>query len=469
MDAQAATLKAFVGGRANWVVVADYEERASGKDVAGRPEFRRLMTDAASGRFDMVATARIDRWSRSSADLMSTLDQLAAVGVGFASASDPVDTSTPTGRLALQVQGVFAEFERNSIIDRITRGNAAKVARGIPLTRRVGYGMTTDEHGVVIADPDTIGVVRRIFTDYADRNQGARTVAAHLNDEHLPGPGTRPWSAQSILHVLGNRTYVGQLWHVGAWHPGRHKPLIDPDLFARAQHRREEMSRPATAARERGVNVLSGVVRCGRCGASYVGTTGTSRSGAKVRYYTCGAARRYGATTCRGPSLPAVELEMLVAEHLLDAYADSALFDQAIAEHEAAHACAVEPVTEQAVVVRAALSKARRLRAKYQADYEAERLSAARYETRAAELDADITSLGAQLADLEARLAAPESPVVPNPEQLERMRDHLREAVRSGDAGVRKRVFTSLVETVTVHDYDNLDITIRLYGYTADS
>lgn len=86
---------------------------------------------------------------------------LTAAGVSFHSASEHFDTSTPTGVLLLQMLGMFAQFERATIIDRIQKGNAAKLAQGLPLTSRLGYGLGVDKHGRVQADPDAIGVVHR--------------------------------------------------------------------------------------------------------------------------------------------------------------------------------------------------------------------------------------------------------------------------------------------------------------------
>ena len=58
--------------------------------------------------------------------------------MAFHSATEPFDTVTPMGKLTLQMLGMFAEFERSLIIDRIVRGNAAKIAKGLPRTSRVG-------------------------------------------------------------------------------------------------------------------------------------------------------------------------------------------------------------------------------------------------------------------------------------------------------------------------------------------
>lgn len=464
LDAQEERLRRYVDAHPEWTVVADFVERASAKDVSGRPQLLDLLDQAADGAFDRVVVARIDRWSRSLMDLLDTVNRLDQVGVGFHSATEEFDTASPMGRLTMQMLGVFAEFERSLIIDRIRRGNAAKIARGIPLTSRVGYGLSVDEQGQVVSDPATFGTVQRIFAEYTAGEHGTKAIAARLNADHLPAPGRRPWSAQSVSHVLANRTFLGELWHRDRWYPGAHEPLIDPDLYARAEALTRHRSSPATAARRRGNYLLSGTITCARCGGAYVGTAGTSRTRQQVRYYSCGASRRYGAATCDGPTLPATELEALVTDALLEAYADPVLFAEAITAARAQHATTTAPAAAELDVVRAELAKKRRVLDRYQADYEAGELTAARYEQRAAELEADVTALTARQDTLQRTLNGPQTPETPTPAEHAALLDHLRRAVRTGDIAARKDLFTALVERVEVRARDDIRPTFRLYG-----
>ncbi len=464
LDAQDTRLRAYVASHPEWTVVADHVERASGKDVAGRPELRALLAAAAHDQFDLVVVARIDRWSRSLIDLLHTVEQLDKAGVGFHSASENFDTASPMGRLMLQMLGMFAEFERSLIIDRIRRGNAAKVARGIPLTSKVSFGLRVNTDGVIVADPKTIGIVRRIFNEYATGRHGLKALAVQLNSERTPAPGARPWSAPALSRILCNRTYLGELWHVDRWLPGAHDPFIDLDLFARVQTLADQRRQPSSAAHVRGDYLLTGVLTCARCQGAYVGTAGTSAHGKRTRYYSCGRARRYGPTTCNGPSLPADDLELLVTDALLETYANTDLFDQAIDAALAEHAAQVEPMADQAAVARAELAKKQRLRARYQDDYESGELSAARYEQRASELDDDIGALTSRLAQLEHELAGPPLPTRPTPAELARMRADLEHGLRDGPTAARKDLIRALVASIAVHDRDDIRPTFRLYG-----
>jgi site-specific DNA recombinase len=467
LDAQASRLQLYVASHPGWVVAGDYVERASGKDVTGRAELKRLLADADRGRFDLVLVARIDRWSRNLVDLLDTVEALAAAGVGFHSATEHFDTSSPMGKMTLQMLGMFAEFERSLIIDRIVRGNAAKIARGIPLSSRVGYGLTLDEDGRITADPETIGVVRRIFTAYVTTQQGTKAIARALDHDGLPGPGGRNWTADSVSRVLRNRAFLGELWHRDSWHAGAHDAVIDPGLFAEAQRVADSRTGQAAASRRRGDYLLTGTVTCGRCGGAYVGTAGTSAGGRVVRYYSCGTSRRHGPARCTGPSLSADDLEALVTDALLDVYTNTDLFAQAIDAHLSAHADTVADLTEELTAARAAIASKERVRRRYQDDYEAGHLTAARYEDRARQLDDELAALHARVADLEVAAQAPVVPRMPTASELQEMHAHLATGIRSGDVAVRKALFTALVERIEVHDRDDIRPVFRLYDPAA--
>jgi hypothetical protein len=81
-------------------------------------------------RFDVLLVYRVDRLARSIRGLAQIIDELDQAGVIFRSATEPFDTGTPAGRMMVQMLGVFAEFERALIVERITAGLERKAARG---------------------------------------------------------------------------------------------------------------------------------------------------------------------------------------------------------------------------------------------------------------------------------------------------------------------------------------------------
>ena len=235
--------------------------------------------------------------------------------------------------MVLQMLGSFAEFERGLIVERVTRGIEAKLAKGLPLTSAVGFGLRVDAAGVVEADPDTFGVVQRIFTEYTEQRLGTKAIAMGLQADGLPAPGSAPWAAPGVARVLRNRTFIGELPFRDGWLDGAHLALLDPTTFDKAQALADERSKPQAAARSKGNFLLTGTMVCAHCAGAYIGTTGTSANKTKVRYYSCGTARRFGKAHCTAPSIPADELELLMTDALLDLYGDGNLFAEAVTAH----------------------------------------------------------------------------------------------------------------------------------------
>ena len=112
-----------------------FEDRAKSGKNTQRPEFERMLKslDVKPG---VVIVAKIDRFARSLSDLLRMLEYLDQKGIGFISVNDPgIDTTTPNGRLLLQILGAFAEFERNMINSRTKAGREQDLNKGVKFGR----------------------------------------------------------------------------------------------------------------------------------------------------------------------------------------------------------------------------------------------------------------------------------------------------------------------------------------------
>src|SRR5690242_21918999 len=104
-----------------------YEEKASGGRW-DRPELHRLLDHLRAG--DVVVVWKLDRLSRSLKDLLHIMEKIGEAGAGFRSLTEHIDTTTPAGRMMMQMVGAFAEFERAMIRERTSAGLAAARAEG---------------------------------------------------------------------------------------------------------------------------------------------------------------------------------------------------------------------------------------------------------------------------------------------------------------------------------------------------
>jgi DNA invertase Pin-like site-specific DNA recombinase len=126
-----------VAARSGWEIVDFYEDAgisgAKGRDK--RPGFDRLLKDATARKINMIAAWSVDRLGRSLQDLVGFLGELQAVGCNLYLHQQALDTTTPSGRAMFQMCGVFAEFERAMIVDRVKSGLARAKANGVEMGR----------------------------------------------------------------------------------------------------------------------------------------------------------------------------------------------------------------------------------------------------------------------------------------------------------------------------------------------
>jgi DNA invertase Pin-like site-specific DNA recombinase len=106
--------------RRGWQIVATAEEVGSG--AKQRPRQQELVKLAGQRQLDVIIVWRLDRWGRSLPDLIASLRDLTALGVGFVSVTEALDLTTPTGRALTGMLAVFAEFERDILRERVRAG-----------------------------------------------------------------------------------------------------------------------------------------------------------------------------------------------------------------------------------------------------------------------------------------------------------------------------------------------------------
>jgi putative DNA-invertase from lambdoid prophage Rac len=163
-----------------WTVAMTVEDVGSG--VRERPGREDLMRAARRRELDLILVWRLDRWGRSLVDLVTTLQELTALQVGFVSLGEALDLTTPSGRALAGMLAVFAEFERDILRDRVKAGIAQARKEGRPHGRpRTIAGLTTE--------------VKRLFQEGVSKREIAKrlgisrtSVRRLLDGRSLPSP-----------------------------------------------------------------------------------------------------------------------------------------------------------------------------------------------------------------------------------------------------------------------------------------
>ena len=157
--------------RRGWTVALQVKEVGSG---ASQRQLREKLLEAARRReIDVVLVWRLDRWGRSVADLLATLQELDHLGVGFVSLTEALDLTTPAGRAMAALLAVFAEFEREILRERVRAGLAHARQNG----RKLGRPATAAAHAGEIRRLHRAGVAK---AEIARRLQIGRTSVRRI-------------------------------------------------------------------------------------------------------------------------------------------------------------------------------------------------------------------------------------------------------------------------------------------------
>ncbi len=442
-----------------WSLVRSFVDQASGATLE-RPALAQALAEARARRYDLLLVYRVDRLARSVRGLAQVLEDLEGAGTAFRSATEPFDTTTPAGRMMVQLLAVVAEFERAVIIDRVIAGMERKAARGewVAGARPFGYRIHDSR---LVPDETEAALVGVIFDLYAWRRLGAHAIAARLNQAGHRARSGKAWGHTAVLTVLRNRAYIGEIYFRGTWHAAPHDPLIDTEVLRQVQvvltERGEDYSRRAANVSD---YLLSGLVTCAKRGKHFTGTAATGRS-ATYRYYTCFSRQRYGTGTCDADRLPADELGAAVLAALHHTYRNSRVIQRAVrAAHKYADAGRARQEAELAALD-AEIAKVDATIERYLQAFEDRTMPEARAGDRVRQLSQRLNDLRVARDRIATALAS--APLqAPTEKQLAELRCRIAEAIDAGPNPERKVLLQSLVHEIRVTSRDHIEPFFRV-------
>lgn len=186
----------------------------SGGNV-NRDGFQKMMKMVRQGKASKVIVYKLDRMSRSLSDFVNILQEFKANNVEFVSSQESFDTSSPYGELIVKILMVFAEFERTSIISRITQAYAHRSEMGFYMGGRQPYGfelIPAEIHNIKTKKlnpiPSEAEQIRYIFEVYVQENVSLRKLRDILIAENKKPLNGSSWSTAKLSTLLKNPIYV---------------------------------------------------------------------------------------------------------------------------------------------------------------------------------------------------------------------------------------------------------------------
>ena len=180
-----------------------------------REGFQKMMRKIEQGKIRKVITYRLDRISRSLSDFISILTTFRQYGVEFISTQEAFDTGSPYGELIVKILAVFSEFERNSIIQRVTQAYEHRSEMGLYMGGRKPYGF--DLEPTVINNiktkrlkpiSDEIEQVKYIYDTYAVEQVSLGRLHKNLIENEMKPLSSGGWTTAKLSTIIKNPIYV---------------------------------------------------------------------------------------------------------------------------------------------------------------------------------------------------------------------------------------------------------------------
>jgi site-specific DNA recombinase len=221
VDAQIEKCKSFCNAR-DWDIFKVYKDAGFSAGTLDRPAMELLLRDADEQKFDIILVYKIDRFSRKLRDLIMVLENLKDKGINFTSVTEQIDTTSAMGEAFFQIIGVFAQLERGMVKERVKLSFDRKIQLGDCLNRApMGYIFINKK---LVPDSETAGKVKEIFEMWS-LGVSYRDICEKFGI-----------SKSAFYSLIKNPVYLGRIKYKGALFSGNHKPIIDEELFKKANN-----------------------------------------------------------------------------------------------------------------------------------------------------------------------------------------------------------------------------------------
>lgn len=311
------------------VLVDCYADEARSGSNTNRESLQRLLNDIPTDKFDAVVIDDQSRLSRSVVDWFTLRELLQANRKTLYSCAEKLEDydENPAAFLSEGIKAIFNQQylidTRRKVISGITvRAKDGKFCGGLP---PLGYDIVDGQY--FINEKEAAGV-HEIFELYAS-GKSYSDLVDYLADHGILSKRGKPIGNNAIYQILRNERYIGTFtWNkrmvkrFGKWAGGVDNPnmvviegiipvIIEEELWERVQ-RRMDANKHNTMNKSRCKReyLLSGLLRCAKCGGSFVGSTTTNKKGSEYKFYSCATKKRLH--TCDAKNIAANDIEPLV-------------------------------------------------------------------------------------------------------------------------------------------------------------
>ena len=250
----------YIKENPNWTYIPGYvDDGITGTSDIKRDNFMKMIEDARLGKFDLIVTKEISRFSRNTLDSIKYTRELLSYGVAVLFVNDNINTAQSDSELRLTIMASMAQDEIRRLSERVKFGMNRAIERGEILGNDLFYGYKKDrDSGILNIIEEEAKIVRRIYELYAVEQLTLSKIAKTLNNEGVKTCQNKKWCISTISRMIENPKYKGyycakkseivdymtkkiKYFEKGDWVIYEDKiripPIVDEDLWDRANNR----------------------------------------------------------------------------------------------------------------------------------------------------------------------------------------------------------------------------------------
>lgn len=339
----------YIKENPNWTYVKGYVDNGiTGTSDVKRDNFMKMIEDARSGKFDLIVTKEISRFSRNTLDSIKYTRELLSYGVAVLFVNDNINTAMPDSELRLTIMASMAQDEIRRLSERVKFGMNRAIERGEILGNDLLYGYKKDKDtGVLNIIEDEAKVVRRIYELYAVEELTLSKIVKTLNSEGLKTYQGKKWCISTISRMIENPKYKGyycarkseivdymtkkiKYFEKDDWiiyeDKTRIPPIIDEDLWERANTRLISRKKAFSERKEdksiyKNRYLYSAKIYCGQHNTVF--HRREFRKNKKDITWVCSEYLKNGKSTCDSPNIRESELDAIFKDLISKLQIDS--------------------------------------------------------------------------------------------------------------------------------------------------
>lgn len=306
IETQMELMKNYVKDHEDIVIEEEYYDASFTGTNFERPDFKRMLEDAKTGRINCIIVKDLSRLGRNYVEMGNYIERVFPfLNVRFIAVTDDFDSFRPGTDLMMPLKNIVNEFYAKDISKKVSTAHRRKWTTDEYMCGFAPYGYlkSKTEKNRIVVDEATAGNVRFIYKLFLE-GKGYTPIAKYLNEQGIMSPlmylkslgyqqnvrTNGVWTKTTVKSILTNQAYIGSAVHgkvviekynnipLHATDPSEwvvventHEPLIDKKTFEKVQERVKEIS-DAYFAKEftkhppNEMNLLKGKIVCGDCG-----------------------------------------------------------------------------------------------------------------------------------------------------------------------------------------------------------